>query len=72
MKNPSEMDGTHDLPMVFHEAIMNRIGSFESVRKMSREDIVKEQVGWKLGDPMWFNYFKDWLEKAGLKIVEDA
>lgn len=71
MKDPKDFTKINDIPDVFKEALIERIGDIEDINELSREDVVKEQIGWTLGDPYWYNTIEEWLNAAGLKIVDD-
>lgn len=72
MKEPKEFTEFEDVPAIFREAISERKGiDLETIKRMSRQDIVKEKVAWEMGDPEWYSEFEYWLNAAGLKIVKE-
>lgn len=71
MKDPKDIKTYADLPWAFHDVVAERIGGFDELNKMTRQELVKEKSAWELGSTAWYDSFEDWLNKAGLKIVED-
>lgn len=70
MKDPKNFKSIHDLPLIFHDVMKENEIELPDLQKMTREEIVEMQVMWKLGTTQWYDTFKYWLHKAGLKIVE--
>lgn len=58
------------LPFCLQEPLLERIGDLEEINSMTKEEKVKEVIGWHLGDPEWYEQFEYWLNAVGLEIVE--
>jgi len=68
--NIESLKSIEELPIMFREALSERVGSIDEIKKLSKRQIIAEKVGWELGDPSWFYTFEHWLNDAGLEIVE--
>ena len=53
--------------------LIDRLGDsvdpYETALDLFQEDAVREECGWRLGDPSWFEWFKLIVERYGGKIV---
>ena len=70
MTEALNINSVKDLPICFQEAVGERTESIEEVKSLSKEDIIKHQIGWELGDEEWYNVLVYWLDKFDLEITE--
>ena len=46
--------------------------SYDSLLGLTQEQAVREEIGWRLGDSCWFDFFEDMIEKYGGSINWDT
>ena len=67
MKTLRELDISPSLDLI--DRLGDSIYPYETALDLSQKDAVREECGWRLGSPSWFDWFESIVNRYGGKVT---